>query len=937
LQRPGSERIIPKERDLKQTRPPTRLIGRQRECEELDRLLGDALAGRSRTAVLRGEAGVGKTALLSYLSERVGSWQVATAVGVESEMELAFSGLHQLCVPLLEHLAGLPGPQREALSTVFRRSDGPVPDPFLVGLATLSLFAEVAEKRPVLCIVDDAQWLDQASARVLGIVARRLLAERVALVCGARAGVGDHVLAGLPELLIRALGDNDARALFLENVHGPLDAAVCEQIIAESHGNPLALLELPRTWSAAALAGGFGHPANRPLSGKIEESYARRLLQLPSHTRLLVLAAAAEPSGDPLLLQRAAETLGLDMAAADPAVDGGLLGVSTRIEFTHPLVRSAAYRAGATADRHRVHRALAEATDAARDPDRCAWHRAQATSGPDEEVAAELERSAGRAQGRGGVAAAAAFLQRAVALTQDPARRADRALAAAQASLQAGALDTAVGLLATAEAAALDELQRARIDLLRARLAFASVRLTDSTPLLIAAARRLEALDISLARETYLDAFFAALSAGRFDGGVGPLEVAQAARGAARRTDEEPTAADLFLDALVALAEDYDTAIPLCRTAFDKLSADTISSEERSRWFQGGVVAFEVWDDDTAYALAHRHVQMARETGTFDELAQALSTHTPVLVFSGELSAAASAVAEARSVEEATDIRTAPFGALMLEAWRGNALQARELIEMTLHEAGSRGEGIGVAISEYARAVLCNGLGEYEQAFAAACSASEHEEVVAENWGLSELVEPATRTGRMDVATSAMNRLARKARAAGTDWALGIEARSRALLSEGERANELFCEAIEHLGRTRVRAELARTHLLYGEWLRREGRRVDARAQLRAALDQFTSFEMEAFAERARRELQATGEKVRKRTEETRDELTPQERQIAQLARQGLSNPEIGGRLFLSPRTVEYHLSKVFTKLGIRSRGQLADALAGSGSDLAPA
>jgi DNA-binding CsgD family transcriptional regulator len=884
--------------------------------------------------VLRGEAGVGKTALLSYLSERVGGWQVATAAGVESEMELAYSGLHQLCVPLLEHLAGLPEPQREALATVFGRSAGPVPDPFLVGLGTLSLFAAVAEKRPVLCIVDDAQWLDQASAQVLGIVARRLLAERVAVVCAARTGIADEILGGLPELSVDALGDTEARALLLENVRGPLDAAVREQIIAESHGNPLALLELPRTWKAADLAGGFGHPGSRPLSGQIEESYARRLLQLPSDTRLLVLAAAAEPSGDPLLLQRAADTLGLDMAAAAPAVDGGLLGVSTRIEFTHPLVRSAAYRAGGTADRHRVHRALAEATDAGRDPDRCAWHRAQATSGPDEDVAAELERSAERAQGRGGVAAAAAFLQRAVALTQDPARRADRALAAAQASLQAGAIDAAVGLVATAEAAALNELQRARIDLVRARCFLG--RPADATPLLLAAAERLEPLDISLARETYVDAYFASLSGARLVDGAGPADVARAARAAARRTDKESTTAGLLLDAAVAITDDYEAAVPACQRALKKLAAGKISPKERLRWFQGGVLAFEVWDDETAYAMAHRHVQIARETGTFNELAQALSTHTPMLVFSGDLSAAASAVAEARSVEEATEIRTAPYGALMLEAWRGNAHQARELIEMTLREAGSRGEGIGVAISEYARAVLCNGLGEYDEAFAAACSASDHQEVVAENWGLSELIEPATRTGRLDVATSALNRLARKARAAGTDWALGIEARSRALLSEGEPADGLFGEAIGHLGRTRVRAELARTHLLYGEWLRREGRRVDARAQLRAALDQFTSFEMDAFAERARRELQATGEKVRKRTEETRDDLTPQERQIAELARQGLSNPEIGGRLFLSPRTVEYHLSKVFTKLGIRSRGQLADALAGSGSDLVP-
>jgi DNA-binding CsgD family transcriptional regulator len=927
----------PKQSVLKQTTPPLRLLGRQRECEELDGLLGDVLAGRSRTVLLRGEAGVGKTALLSYLSERVADSQVARAAGVESEMELPYSGLHQLCAPMLERLVGLPGPQRNALATVFGRRSGAAPDAFLVGLATLSLFAEVAEQRPLVCIVDDAHWFDQASAQILAFVARRLLAERVALVCAARTGINEEVLAGLPELLVGALDDKDSRTLLLDNMHGPLDVAVREQIIAECHGNPLALLELPRSWNQAELAGGFGHPASGRVAGKIEESYARRLLQLPSDTRLLVLAGAAEPSGDPLLLQRAAGTLGLDMAAIGPAVDAGLLGVGTRVEFAHPLVRSAVYRSAATADRRRVHGALAQATDAGTDPDRRAWHRAEATAGPDEAVATELELSAIRAQARGGVAAGAAFLQRAVALSQDPVRRGERALAAAEARLEVGAFDMALGLIATAEAGPLDEFQRARVDLLHARLAFASSRATEAAPLLLAAARRLDPLDGSLARETYLNAFFAALSGARFNDGVVAAQVARAARGAARRSGDEATAAGLLLAALVGLADDYDTGVPLCRAALQKLSADMISAQERHRWlWQGAGVALEVWDDESAYLLSYRSVRIAREMGTLSELTQALNTHAPVVVLSGELSAAASAVAETQSVQEVTEISSPPYAALILEAWRGNSREVRALAEMTIR-GGARGEGVGVAMSEYARAVLCNGLGQYEEALVAACSASQYQEVVFENWGLTELIEPATRTGRTDLATDALNRLARKARAAGTDWAFGIEARSRALLSEDDRADGLFREAIEHLGETRIRAELARTHLLFGEWLRREGRRVDARAQLRSALDQFTSFGMDAFAERARRELQATGEKVRKRTEETRDELTAQERQIAQLARDGLSNPEIGARLFLSPRTVEYHLSKVFTKLGIRSRGQLANALPGSGSEVMPA
>jgi len=904
------------------------LLGRRSECEALDRLLADALAGRSGTIVLRGEPGIGKSALLRYLAGRVADWRVATAVGVQSEMELAYSGLHQLCAPMLEHLERLPAPQRDALSTVFGLSAGPAPDRFLVALATLTLFAEIAERRPLVCIVDDAQWLDSASAQIVGFVGRRLFAERVALVCAARTGMGDEALAGLPELSIRGLGDSDARRLLLDNVHGPIDAAVCDQIVVESHGNPLALLELPRSWHTGKLAGGFGLPGSHPIGTKIEESYARRLLQLPSDTQLLVLAAAAEPLGDPVLLHRAAERLGLDMAAAAPAVDAGLLKLGGRVEFAHPLVRSASYRSAAADDRHRIHRSLAEATDAETDPDRHAWHRAQATPGSDEEVAAELERSAGRAQSRAGLAAAAAFLTRAAELTPDPTRRMHRALDAAFANAQAGAFDTARTLLKLAREGQLEGLQRARIDLLQAQLAFATNRGNEATPLLLAAAERLEPLDVGLARETYLDAFAAALFGGRLNEHVGVPDVARAARAAPRRSDREPTAADLLLDALVALTDDYDASIPLCRAAVQKLVGGKISPEERLRWlWQGGVVALEIWDDEGAYLLSQHNARIARETGTLSELALALSARTPILVLCGELSTAASTVAETRSVEEATGIGSAPYGALILAAWRGRAREERELIQTTIREARSRGEGIGLAICEYARAVLSNGLGRYEEALAAARSASEYQEVVGENWGLSELVEPAIRTGNFDLATDAMSRLTRKAQASGADWALGIEARSRALMSEGDVAEAAFGEAIGHLRRTRVRAELARTYLLHGEWLRRANRRVDARKELNVAHDMLAAMGMEAFAERARQELLATGATVHKRSVEARDELTPQEAHIARLARDGLSNPEIGAQLFISARTVEWHLRKVFTKLGISSRKQLRMAM----------
>ena len=923
-------------RDLVTTAPA--LHGRRRERHVLDELVETVRGGQSRTLVLRGELGVGKSALLEYLVARASGCRVARARGVESEMELAYAGLHQLCAPVLDVRERLPAPQRDALAAAFGLSAEPAPDRFVVGLAVLGLLSEVAAERPLVCVVDDAQWLDQVSAQIIGFAARRLFGERVALACAARTGIGDDVLAGFPDLTIEGLDDSAARSLLLDNVHGTLDPAVCDQIIAESHGNPLALLGLPRTWNFADLAGGFGLPGARPLAGKIEQTHIRRLDLLPPATRLLVLAAAAEPLGDPVLLYLAADALGVNMAALSPAVDAGLIKIGGHVEFAHPLLRSAVYRSASADDRHRVHHALADATDAETDPDRRAWHRARGALGPHEELADELERSAGRAGARGGVAATAAFLRRATALTRDPTRRHERALAAARASLQAGAFNEALALVATAEAGPLDEFQCARIDLLRAQLALASSRVNEATPLLLAAARRLEPLDTAIAREAYVEAFSAALCGGRLNDGVGVPEVARAARVAPPRSDDEPASADLLLDALVGLSNDYETAVPRCREALKWLSGPTISPRERLRWlWQGCVLALEVWDDERPYVLSQESVRIARETGRLNELALALSVHTPLLVFCGELSAAASTVAETSSVQEATGISSAPYGALILEAWRGRPRETRELIEMTLREAGSRGEGIGVAIGEYARAVLCNGLGEYEEALVAACSASEHREVIAENWGLSELIEPAMRTGRTDLAADALDRLARKARATGTDWALGIEARSRGLLSEGDRAEAGFREAIVRLDRTRLHAELARAHLLYGEWLRRENRRVDARVQLRAAQDRFLSMGMDAFAVRARNELLATGETARKRVVDARDELTAQERQIARLAREGLSNPEIGARLFLSPRTVEWHLRNVFTKLGIRSRRQLANALPSLDSQLASA
>jgi DNA-binding CsgD family transcriptional regulator len=890
--------------------------------------VADAFAGRSRVAVLRGEAGVGKSALLGYLSTRVEGWCVARAAGVESEMELAYAGLHQLCAPLLDHLGRLPGPQRDALATVFGLSSGAAPDRFLVGLATLTLLAEVAEQQPLACIVDDGQWLDQASAQVLGFVARRLLAERIAVVCAARPGPDGDVLAGLPEIPVSGLADGDARALLLASIPGPIDAAVCDQIVMESHGNPLALLELPRTWDVAGFAGGFGLPGGQPVTGRIEQSYVRRLRLLPADTQLLVLTAAAEPLGDRLLLHRAAGTLGIDPSAAAPAQDAGLLDIGGRVEFAHPLVRSAAYRSAAPSDRYRAHRALADATMAETDPDRRAWHRARATSEPDEEVAAELERSAGRAQARGGVAAAAAFLQRSAELTADPARRARRALAAAQASAQAGAFETAAGLLAMAEGGPPDERLGADVDLLRGQIAFASGAASDAVSLLLRAARRFEPIDLDLARETYLDACQAAQIAGHLAHGVTLDEVCRAARDLPP-PPHPPRPADLLLDGLTRLVIDGPAAAaPVLRRATSAFAAPEVPVAQRLRWgWMTPMAGASLWDYG-GYSLVEGPVKLAREVGALDRLPMLLNQVADAAVWRGDLTAAASLIAEADAVCEVTGARVPPYAALMLAAYRGREAEAVQLIKATVERATAAGQGAVVTWAHWAAMRLYNGLGRYPDVLAAARQISENEPAHTRVRPLTELVEAAARVGDLDLARDAHRRLAEWTRVGGTSWGQGIEARCRALITDGQAAEPLYQAAIEHYRGTQLRPSLARARLLYGEWLRREGRRLDARDQLRSAHHQFEESGMEAYAERARRELLATGEKTRRRSLDTREELTPQEAQIVRLAADGHTNAEIAAQLFLSVRTVEWHLRKVFTKLGVSSRRELRTALA---------
>ncbi|WP_240809861.1 AAA family ATPase [Actinomadura sp. WMMA1423] len=909
------------------------LLGRGPELAVVDEMLAAVDMGESRVLVVHGAPGVGKSALLGYAEHAATGMRVLRAAGVESEMELPFATLHQLCAPLLDRLPHLPAPQRAALETVFGiRSEAP-PERFLVGLAVLSLLSDASEERPLLCVVDDAHWVDQASLQVLGFVARRLLAESVVLLFGARERSQD--LRGLPEMEVAGLRDADAQTLLDSVTYGRLDQRVRDRIVTETRGNPLALLELPRGLSVTQMAGGFGLLRSDTLPGRIEQSFLARIGGLPEEARLLLLIAAAEPVGDPTLVWGAARRLGV--ARTEALADGTRewLSLDARVTFRHPLVRSALYRSASKEDLRAVHLALAEVTDPEVDPDRRAWHLAAAAPAPDEAVAAELERSADRAQARGGLAAAAAFLQRCVTLTVDTARRAERALAAADATLQAGDLDAARRFADMADRNARDEFQRVRAHLVRSHITFAAGLDQEAPPLLLTAAQRLEPFDMDLARETYLIAWgTAALIAAHSDSLVAISEAMRALPA----PQGAPDALDLVLEGYALLVtEGRAAAAPALRRALAALADLPVREVLKWGWVANGVSA-AVWDDRAMRVLVGRVVEGVRAAGALTELPFCLTSLGIAVAWTGDFTAAAAIVAEIEDVSAATGVPIAPHVELRLNALRGREAEAEALIAATIEEVGAGGQLMGVTVAQWAAAVLCNGLGRYRQALAAAQVCTRMAELWVSVWALPELVEAAVRAGEDDIARAALDDLADATEPSGTDWALGVLARSRALLSDGAAAEELHVEAIERLGRTQLRPELARAHLLYGEWLRRSRRRVEARDRLRTAYDMFASIGMEAFAERAHRELLATGENVRKRTADVSsgEELTPQERQIALLVREGLTNPEIGTRLFISPRTVEWHLRKVFAKLSITSRRQLRDVLPPSEHALTP-
>ncbi len=878
--------------------------------------------GKSATLVLRGEAGIGKTALLDDVVERAAGCRIVRAVGIESEMELAFAALHQLCAPLMDGLERLPSPQRDALATVFGLSAGPPPDRFLVGLAALSLLADASASAPLIGIVDDAQWLDQSSAQALSFVARRLEAEAVFLVFAERDRDQPAVLEGLPELRLSGLADADARDVLSSPTLLGLDERLRGRIIAEAHGNPLALLELPRGMLSTGLAGAFGLPDGSAPPARVEASFLARVEQLPQPTQLLLLVAAAEPLGDVALLWRAAAELGIPIESVAPATGADLIQVGTRVTFRHPLLRSAVYRGASTDARRAVHQALADATDPAVDPDRLAWHRAQATLAPDELVAAELERAADRARARGGLGAAAAFLERSADLTPDPARRAGRALVAAELKHEAGAFAAAEQLITAAVGGPLDEHQHARADRLRAMISSVQLDDVDVPSKLLAAARRLEPFDPVLADQTYLEALTIALTSGNR---ALLLDMATAMSDAPPA--QHPRPAELLVTGWARLfADGFPAGTDILRQALvafdDEQLATTV--EIQGLWFASGV-AKSLWDDESWRHVGQRYVRLTRESGALAAMPRALDSHAEFLVESGAFTSAAALVAEAEAIVAALGITAAASDAeagWMLDVWR-NEPGVAERLRARLRASYRDGHGWLIVQGEIEVALHCNSLGRSDEALAAAERALEHRAFGNSGRALVELIEAARRAGQPERAAAGLEELTARTRLGGTDWGLGLEARLRALLHEGRQAEELHREALERLGRTGMATELGRAQLGYGEWLRRENRRVDAREHLRAAHELFSAMGAAAFAERAGHELMATGESVRQRRADSRDQLTAQELHIAQLAADGLTNPEIGAQLYLSPRTVEWHLRNVFTKLGIASRRQL--------------
>jgi DNA-binding CsgD family transcriptional regulator len=890
------------------------LLDRERERAAIGGLLDAARAGRGGAVVLRGEQGVGLSALLEHAAGSAAGMRTVRMRGVKPERELGFAAVHQLCASMLDRRDAPPEPQRESLASALSLIEERADDPLRLGLAVLAVLSSAAQDEPLLCVIDDAQWLDAPSAETMAFVARRLERERIAFVLALHHPLLDSTpFAGLGELEVAGLPPNACRKLLESVVSGPLDGGVRDRLIADTAGNPLALLQLSRRLRPGQLAGLSGLPAILPLG----EAMQRRFLdpavgRLPSATRMLLVLAAAGYEETTSVLWSAAASLGLAAEAAAPAEEAGLLRLGERIEFRHPLLRLAIYDSATVVERQRVHRALAEALDPVLEFDRRATHRAAASLTPDEDVAAELEEAAARAKGRGDYAVAAALLERAAGLTPDADRRYGRTLAAGQSALAAGSLGRAASLVDAASAAPLDELKRTNAQRLRGAISVALGQGSDRATVLLRAASALAPADARLARDSYLAALEAAVCAGRFGSARSLIETAEAGHSAPRIAASEASVADQLLDGIVLLI----TAGHGEATAAVRRAIEALRHADEPRWLPLGVLAaLEIWDDEAVHELTSRQAELTPVAGAPATLPFGLS-HLGDLdaVVAGRFGPVASAAASSP-------------GELIASAWLGRAKETRDMAEASMRDAFARELGLHVAFGHLAVAILELGLGAYEPALTAARAAHEEPGLCVATSALPELIEAAVRSGERELAVTAVGQLSERANASGTHWALGTLARSRALLEAGGRADELYREAIERLRRSRAAPQLARAHLVYGEWLRRERRRREAREQLRTARDMFVFMGAQAFAERARGELTATGEHARRRSEAPEDLLTEQEARIARLVCDGATNATIAAQLFISTRTVEYHLHKAFRKLGVSSRTQLARVL----------
>ena len=913
-----------------------RMIGRSAECRVLDDLVARVQRGHGQALVLSGDAGIGKTALLDHAARRAGSgMRVLRVTGIQTEMELAFAGLHQLLGAAVERADRLQPPRSSALRVAFRLEDGPAPDRLTIALGVLELLSDLAADRPLLCLVDDVQWLDTASVQALSFAARRIEAAPAGFVLATRRPGPD--LSGIAALHVPGLGAPDARALLEDALPFPLDDEIREQIVTETGGNPLALLELPRSVSPSELAGGFALPAIAPLSERIEAGYRRRLSALPADAQRAVLLAAADPVGDPALLRAAAAHLGLRDDAVAEAAATGLLTTGSRVSFTHSVARSAVYRSAAPDARRDVHRALALATDEGTDPDRRAWHRALATAGPDEDVAEQLESSARRARARGGVGAAAAFLERAASLTPAAGARIDRLIAAAALTQNAGDVDHAEELLdVAARAGSVSGEQQARIALARGQVAFAAHRGAESVELLIDAAHRLKQYRLPENPATVLEAVLAATWVVPRPENVDLVKAAVAALAEGGPADP---GVDLLIEGVRASAEEgYGAAAPVLRRALDVVLADdrgSVAAGLATLWFLL-CVPVALWDEDSWDALLAGETDLARRTGGLCALNGTTRCLVVRRVLIGDLDGAEQAVGVMDAIASATGKPPTLHAQMVLSAWRGDEETTLRLNEdlRAADEPGRRSGsahhllGMGAVdglFADYSMAVLNNSLGRFAVAHGMAATLFEIDDLTMGPLFVPELAEAAARTGAVEDLLAAREWVELRARLAPTPWCLGIAARVRALAEDGDRARRHYLDSIEHLGRSAMRMELARSHLLFGEWLRRHGGRGEARQQLRAANEMFEAVGAAGFAARSARELRALGDKAS--SVEGGGALTAQERNVADMAADGMTNPEIATRLFLSPRTVQYHLRKVFIKLAVTSRVELKQAL----------